>query len=274
MKTCKCKPGTSCFQCKQEQQRAAFRDNQRRVSNRHKRLDPLPAPRPVPQPPPPSPGQQYWVAPSSPLPSGTIGMFSWGSPVVSGGFLNMPPNSVQASCTGPVSELALGSVFAWRRFRVSVWPMLLTGARRVPWREAQMQAICLNAFPHSVPSMDCTCGIYAFNKPDVAGSSLTNDGSGPCVDTVVECWGTTLIGDKGIRTANARIVAATVDPQSLVYLDPYTQMLRPGEPGDLLLLVALLGDMYPGVTWYRDSATMLSVHPLSTILTKETPDGD
>lgn len=261
----KCKPGCDCFKCRSAASNAALEVARERARKYFAARNPV-----VPALPPSMPQQSsftYWMSGAFP---GAAGMQSaWsvtGNPMaVTSGGTGGPPGSVQQSCSGPASELALGSVFAWRRYRFDPYLRCLTGARRQPWAEGRMRAFCLEGCLQAVPNLNCTCGIYAFNAPNIVGSSIMYDGSGPCVDTVVECWGTTLIGDKGIRTANARIIAGAVDQITLTTLW-----------GRLPLEVvhSLLGARYPNVPFYTTSEQMLQLHPLSTILTEETPDGD
>jgi hypothetical protein len=83
------------------------------------------------------------------------------------------------------------------------------------WSEREMTASCLcsespdpdspRAAPagHGVPDRGCTCGIYAYYRPDMNFPTVDHQG----VTGIVSVWGSIEVHDEGMRAEHARIEA-------------------------------------------------------------------
>lgn len=70
---------------------------------------------------------------------------------------------------------------------------------------------------HEVPEPTCSCGFYAYAQGcDDSGYAQVSD----AVCGIVECYGRTIIGAKGLRAEKARIVALATDSEKVRRLYP------------------------------------------------------
>ena len=101
------------------------------------------------------------------------------------------------------AEFAIGTVSG-----VRVWSLTedgtLTGQQGYAWADGENLALCPRG--HAPPSGDdyCGCGFYAYWE--LSGALVFAPASRP-VAGIVEGYGRTMIGDRGFRSAKARIVA-------------------------------------------------------------------
>lgn len=78
------------------------------------------------------------------------------------------------------------------------------------WVNGICSAICRSGHDHAPPFDGCSCGIYGtLDLPHLMTQYLTYAEK---VVTVIAAEGTTVIGDRGLRTAHARVVAYWVNP--------------------------------------------------------------
>lgn len=210
--------------------------------------------------------------------------------------------SVQQSCSAEPTEFAVGSVVAYRRGRVSEQGVI-TGARHQPWVGGENVAICLpqsvsmmwwwgirdevSLAPadHTSPGDRCSCGFYAFNTPNPAGSGFDSGYSDThMVDTMVEFYGKVMIGTKGLRAEKARIVAMRVEGPWQMTVVPVPALgaaseelatainmvtsVKPGPPDPGV--INYLEVRYPGVPMFDTLEEMVEAFPISEIL-KGTP---
>lgn len=75
-----------------------------------------------------------------------------------------------------------------------------------------------------VPNPNCSCGFYSFFTPD-QGGRYYGQSSSWSVFGIVEAYGTTIIGSKGMRSSKARIRAIIVPSK-----EDYTYAYRPPVP--------------------------------------------
>lgn len=71
---------------------------------------------------------------------------------------------------------------------------------------------CMQGKAHDVPADDCTCGVYA--ATNLTGLLEQYPGLAHQIVAVIAAEGQTIIGDRGMRTAAARVVAYWVHPSA------------------------------------------------------------
>jgi len=119
---------------------------------------------------------------------------------------------------------------------------------------------------HEAPAEKCGCGFYAFWHDDDERCAVSQSTFAIHVFGVVEGYGRVMLGDKGFRCGQARVVAAWIDdtewlsdtPVMLSLGDTTVELRSP----DVAALAAKIGARY-GIPMYRDRALMLQRHPLT-----------
>lgn len=142
--------------------------------------------------------------------------------------------------------LETSSVFgvrAWSMHDGLLYPLLFPAP--IPWHPGENHAVCFaGSGPlHRVPAEGCKCGFWAYNS-----RGRVRPGAAALVG-VIEGTGQTLVGTKGFRCENARIVAM---------LDPRERALFKGKE-----LYEQLHQRYPNVPLYPTIREMLRAHPLT-----------
>lgn len=122
----------------------------------------------------------------------------------------------------------------------------------ISW-ETKLKAECVETWnwfgtkpknSHPSPQEKCTCGIYCWYTPDHAHyRSFWGSWYG-----IVRCWGKTILGQAGMRTQQAEIIA--VAPAIKIYYN--NKPLKPPEH--------LIRDKYPGVEIHPDPVTLEKSH--------------
>jgi hypothetical protein len=107
----------------------------------------------------------------------------------------------------PRSEPALvpGELRGYRQFELragGLYPLVHSGSG--PWDGRVERARCAAGADHAPPAVGCKCGLYAWYLPGSATVSL-----GPA-SAVVAARGRCILGDRGLRAAEARIEAVTL----------------------------------------------------------------
>lgn len=144
-------------------------------------------------------------------------------------------------------ELALGSVFAVRWFRPDQYGRLHAVNHKFVWKPGENVARCqreeggwfttglsFNILGYSsstnvivaeeeVAKDNCSCGFYAFAEGCDDGGYFTEGG----VRGVIECYGRTILGTRGLRCEKARVVAVTTDRQDIRRNYPDVQFFSP-----------------------------------------------
>lgn len=92
---------------------------------------------------------------------------------------------------------------------------------------------------HSAPHDMCRCGFYAFAENcDDGGYARGGNGyygfETPPIPGIIECYGRTIIGTKGLRCEKARIVALVTDRADIKALYPDVRYYKPTEKRDIL----------------------------------------
>jgi hypothetical protein len=147
------------------------------------------------------------------------------------------------------TEPLVGAVVGLRTFRVDDSGLLLPLYSDGTWYDGVNTAVCSpptghhHRGPHAVPADDCECGFYAYGSEEAAAQNRQMR----YVRAVVSCWGAVVAGTKGVRAEHARIDALWIGPDASASLRKR------------------IASRYPSVRMYRDSAAMLSEHPLSVL---------
>ncbi len=146
-----------------------------------------------------------------------------------------------------VPDIEIGR-YALRTFRVDYLRHELQAVTRGPhhWKGGTCVAKCVKPYemlipvgPHEPPHKDCTCGIYG----TLTLSSLAQFGKYMNeLVTVMAAEGKTIIGDVGLRTSAARIVA---------YWSPIRGIRK------------ICEKQFPGATNFTDLSNMLTYYSLS-----------
>jgi hypothetical protein len=128
-----------------------------------------------------------------------------------------PTDSIEAL---EVAALALTPATAYAAFRI--WRLidgvLLSPYRDEPWDQPVVRAICpqstasarlppgVLAIPHRAPHLECRCGIYVSEQPNVGFSHVDFRG----VTGIVTVWGAIVREPEGARAEFARVAALGV----------------------------------------------------------------
>lgn len=202
------------------------------------------------------------------------------APVGGAGF---PPNEFQQSFGDRKVDFAVGSVFGARwwtwtgdrlRGMIADWDPGVNHARCLAIRSSY--AVFAHSFGSVVaavptvdytevehdggcPQEDCSCGFYAFWESDQAAGQAGAMSSG--ILGVAEGFGrNTLLGDRGFRAEQARIVAAAVvsEQRAKEYLRFFGR-----DRSQLEWVADEIADTYQ-IPVYASAEEMLGRHPLST----------
>jgi hypothetical protein len=103
----------------------------------------------------------------------------------------------------PQVPLSIEPIFGWRAWRLRAVDgelRLISLTREDRWPAGEpMRARCSGHTGAGVPSIRCTCGIYATNSPaDLAGTSVFT--GEPCVVGAIAMWGTVVEHASGARS--------------------------------------------------------------------------
>ena len=112
-----------------------------------------------------------------------------------------------------------------------------------PWDGGLERAGCAKGLDHAPPAADCTCGLYAMYRP---GSGTISLGA---ANAVVSARGRCVLGDRGFRSASARVEAVALPAHLLVR--PRTASRTRRE----------LAQRYPHTRVYSSTRRMLRDHP-------------
>lgn len=153
----------------------------------------------------------------------------------------MKPNG--AAFSGEAA-LVPGELRGYRQFRLredGLYPVArgYTG----PWDGETARAVCAEDAGHTAPGRSCACGFYGWYHPSDA---VGQHGEAAAV---IAARGRTILGDKGFRTAAARVVAVTL---------PLRLRLRPAAAARAQRMLAA---RYPDTRVYGSRRKMLRDHP-------------
>jgi len=113
---------------------------------------------------------------------------------------------MRSDFSGESHDVDVG-VFALRTFRINFerQELLAVTQRGHFWLNGVCRATCTNGLAHKSPHEKCDCGIYGCFTLD----KLAEYGAGPMqvLVAVIAAQGKTIIGDYGLRTEAARVVA-------------------------------------------------------------------
>jgi len=170
---------------------------------------------------------------------------------------------VTGEYTGAVVPDLAEPMLAYREWRVSDAHgsgLVLTSLwNRQPWLSATMAAECFRSVgipapgkpprhrcaAGEVPVYDCTCGLYAYHRPDVDWHV-----SGPVVTGVVAAYGRVVVGERGLRASQMTVLA----------LAPCAGENR-RIPPDWDTVAPTLAARYPTVRCYGDRERMWEAWP-------------
>ncbi|MGZ4618486.1 MAG: hypothetical protein ACXV5Q_08260 [Frankiaceae bacterium] len=148
-----------------------------------------------------------------------------------------------AGFTGDAALVA-GELRGYRHFQLQpdgLYPVALVTMG--PWDGGTAHAACADDAGHPAPGRSCGCGLYGWYHPgDAAGRHRETA-------AVIAARGRTILGDKGFRTAAARIVAVTL---------PLPLRLRPAAAARARRMLAA---RYPHTRVYESRRRMLRDHP-------------
>jgi hypothetical protein len=142
------------------------------------------------------------------------------------------------------AALVPGELRGYRQFRLrndGLYPV--ARADTGPWDGGTAHAVCAEDAGHPAPGRSCACGLYGWYHPsDAVGQH------GEAV-AVIAARGRTILGDRGFRTAAARVVAVTL---------PLRLRLRPAAAARAQRMLAA---RYPRARVYESRRKMLRDHP-------------
>jgi hypothetical protein len=140
--------------------------------------------------------------------------------------------------------LVPGELRAYRQFELradGLYPPV--HSRFGPWDGRLEHARCAAGADHPSPAADCRCGLYAWYLPGSATVPL-----GPA-SAVIAARGRCILGDRGVRAAEARIEAVTL-PALVRWNPPAAARAR-----------KMLAVRYPGTRVYGSERRMLKDFP-------------
>jgi hypothetical protein len=144
----------------------------------------------------------------------------------------------------PAPALVPGELRGYRQFQLradGLYPLVHAGSG--PWSGELEQAVCAAGGGHPAPGPGCGCGLYAWYLPGSATVSL-----GPA-SAVVAARGRCVLGDRGFRTASARIEAVALPG------------LARWNPRAAARARRMLAGRYPQTRVYGSARRMLKDHP-------------
>lgn len=145
--------------------------------------------------------------------------------------------------TGQV-PLVPGELRGFREFLLTDAGLLPVVHRSAgPWRDGRQTAVCSTGAEHPPPARDCACGFYGWYDP--SGTTGAYGGA----KAVIAASGRVVLGDRGFRAGQARVVA--------VALPPSTRWL----PRSAARAREVLAAHYPSVQVYRSAREMVRDHP-------------
>jgi len=133
-----------------------------------------------------------------------------------------------------------GVLRGFRHFRLSVAPpdgTLLSLNNRIPYSTGFQRAECTRKKPpswasttgefvqqsrHNAPVRDCTCGIYGWYSPRTIDQGF-GEGKDRCT-AVIEARGRVVLGTRGFRAQEARVVAIAL-PERLPYIRDWDEQV-------------------------------------------------
>lgn len=151
--------------------------------------------------------------------------------------------------TNPAPEQAtprplVGEVTTLRTFRLAddgaLLPITGAGGDKA-WPSGLAEATCNTGAVHQAPDPNCTCGFYSYGHKDWVESTGVYAWS-HLVLGVIECSGRIVVGEKGVRAQNARLIACFIHPSA---------------PEGV---VEQFAARYPGVQVYRSKKRLYAEH--------------
>lgn len=162
-------------------------------------------------------------------------------------------------------DFAVGSVTGVRVWKMDTANCGLEGQNGFRWADGENAAECSYGC-QSTPGEACGCGFWAYWD---LGAALVFKPAEWAVAGVVEGYGRTMIGDRGFRSARARIVALCL--MFDIYTKPetgddgfYDVLDQQRHPDELALKAEIehaLSLAYPSVQIRTSAKTMLAIHP-------------
>ena len=152
--------------------------------------------------------------------------------------------------TGPTSAggtalpLVPGELRGYRQFLLlhdGLYPVVHWTAGR--WEPGRQGARCSTGADHPAPARDCTCGFYGWYDP--SGTAASYGGA----KAVIAASGRIVLGDRGFRSAQARVVAVAL-PAPLRW-----------QPRGAARARRMLAGSYPDVPVYRSARAMVRAYP-------------
>lgn len=146
--------------------------------------------------------------------------------------------------SSPSVDLVPGELRGYRQFDLrsdGLHP--LVHDEHGPWTGGLERARCALGHDHPSPAADCRCGLYGWYLPGSATVAV-----GPA-SAVIACRGRCILGDRGFRTASARIEAVAL---------PLAIRLSPAAARRAR---EMLATRYPGTVVYDSVRRMLKEHP-------------
>ena len=106
------------------------------------------------------------------------------------------------------TEIVVGDAYAVRTFAVKDGGLTSIAQQGSHWTEGRCLAVCLTCpedADHEVPSIDCTCGVYAFWSTEELLDQYVEFARR--IVAVIRMDGLTIEGDRGVKANAAQIVA-------------------------------------------------------------------
>jgi hypothetical protein len=144
--------------------------------------------------------------------------------------------------------LVVGELRGYRQFDLrddGLYPRV--HAEAGPWHGSLQRARCLVTTEHKAPVSGCTCGLYAWYLPGSATVAL-----GPA-SAVVAASGRCILGERGFRTAAARIEAVAL---------PGYLVCRPRAAARVRRMLTV---SYPSTRVYATVRRMIRDHPAQDV---------